>query len=89
MLTRAEFAIVDLLISRPGWVRSREDIIAATHAHDPDGPLDDRVIDSHVKRIRAKMRRMGAGDDWIATRWGDGYSWAGEVEQAAGLRKRV
>ena len=86
-LTRSEFAIVDLLSTRPGWVKSREDLLAVVSTHDPDGPLDDRVIDSHVKRIRAKMRRLGGGDDWIATRYGDGYSWAGEAEQAAGLRK--
>ena len=89
LLTRSEFAIVDLLSSRPGWVKTREDLLAVAFTHDPDGGLDDRVIDSHVKRIRAKMRAMGAGDDWIATRMGEGYSWAGEAEQAAGLGKRT
>ena len=89
LLTRAEFAIVDLLISRPGFVRSRENMIEVCYSHDQDGPLDDRAMDSHVKRIRRKMRALSGSAAWIATRYGDGYAWADEQAQRQGLGGRA
>ena len=70
-LTRYEFGVLALLLDRPGRVFSREQLLDAVW----DDPLDatDRVVDTHVKTIRAKLAERGARD-LIRTHRGLGYS---------------
>ena len=70
-LTRYEFGVLALLLDRPGRVLSREQLLDAVW----DDPLDatDRVVDTHVKTIRAKLAERGARD-LIRTHRGLGYS---------------
>ena len=70
-LTVTEFLLVKTLASRPGMVRSRDQLIDA--AYGENIYVDDRTIDSHIKRVRKKFR---AGDDefnHIETLYGIGY----------------
>ncbi len=69
VLTVTELGIMRTLIERPGKVFSREDLMSA--AYDPRTVVADRTIDSHVRRVRAKLRAVGA--DPIETVHGAGY----------------
>lgn len=70
-LTRYEFGVLALLLERRGRVLSREQLLDAVW----DDPLDatDRVVDTHVKTIRAKLAERGARN-LIRTHRGLGYS---------------
>jgi two-component system, OmpR family, response regulator ChvI len=70
-LTTREYALLDMLASRPGVMRTREALMAALY--DEGAPMRDRVIDSHVKRLRAKFRAVDASFDMIETLYGVGY----------------
>lgn len=68
-LTRREFDLLAFLITRPGKVYSREDLISQIWGWDFDG--EDRVVDLYIQRIR---RKLGAGEGWnLITVWGIGY----------------
>lgn len=67
-LTRQEFRILDLLISAPGRVFSREEVL--DRAWDDGGMVTDRAIDAHVKALR---RKLGASAALIETVRGIGY----------------
>jgi two-component system response regulator ChvI len=70
-LTVTEFLLLNALASRPGFVKSRDQLMDV--AYDDQVYVDDRTIDSHIKRLRKKMR--GADDDFgaIETLYGIGY----------------
>jgi two-component system, OmpR family, response regulator ChvI len=70
-LTVTEFLIVQALASRPGVVKSRDALMDA--AYDDQVYVDDRTIDSHVKRLRKKFREVDASFDMIDTLYGVGY----------------
>jgi DNA-binding response OmpR family regulator len=57
-LTRAEFGILQLLASRPGWVFSREKIL--DHLWGDEKSVTDRSVDAHVKNLRDKLGPVGA-----------------------------
>src|SRR3546814_10304090 len=65
-LTVTEFLILETLASRPGIVRSRNQLMDA--AYQDDVYIDDRTIDSHIKRLRRKFRAVDSDFDAIATR---------------------
>jgi len=70
-LTVTEFLILEALANRPGFVKSRDQLMDV--AYDDQVYVDDRTIDSHIKRIRKKFR---VGDDEfnsIETLYGIGY----------------
>lgn len=71
VLTATEFQIVQVLVSRPGVVKSRDALMDI--AHDEKSYVDDRTIDCHIKRIRKKFRRADAQFDMIETLYGIGY----------------
>lgn len=71
-LTRYEFRLLDLLLSHPGRVFSREQIMAQVWEQALD--TSDRTIDAHVKTLRAKLRAVRGEDDPIRTHRGVGYS---------------
>ena len=70
-LTVTEFLILETLASRPGIVRSRNQLMDA--AYQDDVYIDDRTIDSHIKRLRRKFREVDPEFDAIATLYGAGY----------------
>jgi two-component system, OmpR family, response regulator ChvI len=70
-LTVTEFLLVKALAARPGMVKSRDQLIDA--AYGENIYVDDRTIDSHVKRVRKKFRSVDDGFDRIETLYGIGY----------------
>lgn len=70
-LTVTEFLILQALANRPGYVKSRDNLMDA--AYDDQVYVDDRTIDSHIKRIRKKFRVVDDSFDGIETLYGVGY----------------
>ncbi len=70
-LTVTEFLLVKTLAARPGMVRSRDQLIDA--AYGENIYVDDRTIDSHVKRVRKKFRTADESFNHIETLYGIGY----------------
>ena len=70
-LTVTEFLLVKSLATRPGLVKSRDQLIDA--AYGENIYVDDRTIDSHVKRVRKKFRSVDDSFDAIETLYGIGY----------------
>jgi two-component system response regulator ChvI len=70
-LTVTEFLIVQELAMRPGVVKSRNALMDA--AYDDQVYVDDRTIDSHVKRVRKKFKQVDDSFDMIDTLHGVGY----------------
>ncbi len=70
-LTVTEFLILEALASRPGYVKSRDQLIDA--AYGENVYVDDRTIDSHIKRLRRKFRRADDNFSEIETLYGVGY----------------
>jgi two-component system response regulator ChvI len=70
-LTVTEFLLVKALALRPGMVKNRDQLIDA--AYGENIYVDDRTIDSHVKRIRRKFRQTDGDFDQIETLYGIGY----------------
>jgi len=72
-LTVAEFHLVQCLSKNPGVVKDRNQIMDAMYGENIY--VDDRTIDSHIKRLRKKFRIIDSEFDKIKTRYGLGYSW--------------
>ena len=70
-LTVTEFMILEALAQRPGVVKSRNQLMDV--AYQDDIYVDDRTIDSHIKRIRRKFRATDPEFDAIETLYGVGY----------------
>lgn len=73
-LTVTEFLILEALANRPGMIKSRNQLMDA--AYDDDVFVDDRTIDSHIKRLRRKFRAIDPHFGAIETLYGAGYSFA-------------
>ncbi len=70
-LTVTEFLILQCLTQRPGFVKSRDNLMDA--AYDDQVYVDDRTIDSHIKRLRKKFKAVDDDFDAIETLYGVGY----------------
>ena len=70
-LTVTEFLILQALALRPGIVKSRDALMDA--AYDDQVYVDDRTIDSHIKRLRKKFTQVDESFDGIETLYGVGY----------------
>ena len=70
-LTVTEFLILQALAQRPGVVKSRDALMDA--AYDDQVYVDDRTIDSHIKRLRKKFKAVDSSFDVIETLYGVGY----------------
>jgi two-component system, OmpR family, response regulator ChvI len=70
-LTVTEFLILQSLAQRPGIVKSRDALMDA--AYDDQVYVDDRTIDSHIKRLRKKFKLVDDDFDGIETLYGVGY----------------
>ncbi|MCE7797820.1 response regulator transcription factor [Sphingobium sufflavum] len=75
-LTVTEFLILEALAQRPGVVKNRNQLMDAAY-HD-DIYVDDRTIDSHIKRLRRKFREADPEFNAIDTLYGAGYRFAEE-----------
>ncbi len=73
-LTVTEFLILEALASRPGVIKSRNQLMDA--AYPDDVFVDDRTVDSHIKRLRRKFRSADSEFNAIETLYGAGYSFA-------------
>ena len=73
-LTVTEFLILEALAQRPGVIKSRNQLMDA--AYPDDVFVDDRTVDSHIKRIRRKFRSADPEFGAIETLYGAGYSFA-------------
>ena len=72
-LTTTEFLIVQELAKRPGIIKERSQLMDIAYREDTD--IEDRTIDSHVKRIRKKFKKVDNSFSAIETRYGSGYRW--------------
>ena len=72
-LTVTEFLILHALAARPGFVKSRDALMDA--AYEDQVYVDDRTIDSHIKRLRKKFRQVDPSFDGIETLYGVGYKY--------------
>ena len=75
-LTVTEFMILEALAQRPGVVKSRNQLMDI--AYQDDIYVDDRTIDSHIKRMRRKFRQVDADFGAIETLYGVGYRFGEE-----------
>jgi two-component system, OmpR family, response regulator ChvI len=75
-LTVTEFMILEALAQRPGVVKSRNQLMDV--AYQDDIYVDDRTIDSHIKRMRRKFREVDGAFRAIETLYGVGYRFAEE-----------
>tara|TARA_Y100001970_G_scaffold60101_1_gene76569 strand:+ start:15481 stop:16194 length:714 start_codon:yes stop_codon:yes gene_type:complete len=72
-LTVAEFNLIKSLAKYPGVVKDRNQLMDAMYGDSIY--VDDRTIDSHIKRLRKKFKSYDNSFDQIRTRYGSGYSW--------------
>ncbi len=72
-LTVTEFLLLQSLAQNPGFVKSRDQLMAV--AYDDQVYVDDRTIDSHIKRLRKKLRMADPGFSAIETLYGIGYKY--------------
>ena len=75
-LTVTEFLILEALAQRPGIVKTRNQLMDA--AYSEDIYVDDRTVDSHIKRLRRKFRGIDPEFDAIETLYGAGYRFSDE-----------
>lgn len=73
-LTVTEFLILEALAMRPGVIKNRNQLMDA--AYSDDVFVDDRTIDSHIKRLRRKFRSVDPQFSGIETLYGAGYSFS-------------
>ncbi|HEV3059889.1 MAG TPA: response regulator transcription factor [Vicinamibacterales bacterium] len=71
ILTVTEFRLLETLATRPGVIKSRDALMDA--AYEDQVYVDDRTIDSHIKRLRKKFRGADETFDMIETLYGVGY----------------
>jgi len=72
-LTVAEFNLIKSLAKHPGVIKDRNQLMDAMYGDTIY--VDDRTIDSHIKRLRKKFKSYDPSFDQIRTRYGSGYSW--------------
>lgn len=73
-LTVTEFLILEALAARPGVIKSRNQLMDA--AYPDEVYVDDRTVDSHIKRMRRKFRNVDSHFTAIETLYGAGYSFS-------------
>ena len=78
-LTVTEFLLIETLSKRPGLVKTRDQLIDA--AYGETIYVDDRTIDSHIKRLRRKFKSFDENFDEIETIYGIGYRYKNTKEK--------
>lgn len=74
-LTSKEFEVLELLMSNPGKVYSREKLLKSVWGEDYPG--DVRTVDVHVRRLREKIESSPSDPKYVQTKWGTGYYYKG------------
>ena len=74
-LTMKEFDLILFLMKNPGKVFSRESLLNLVWGYDYQG--DTRTVDVHIRRLREKLELTPAQPQYIITKWGVGYYFAG------------
>lgn len=72
-LTVTEYLLIKTLAQKPGHVKNRDQLIS--QAYGDSIYIDDRTIDTHIKRIRKKFRDIDDSFDYIETLYGVGYKY--------------
>jgi len=72
-LTVAEFHLINCLAKHPGVIKNRNQLMDTMYGENIY--VDDRTIDSHIKRLRKKFKQFDQSFNQIRTRYGLGYSW--------------
>ncbi len=70
-LTAKEFDILHLLITHPGVVYKREDLLETIWKYEYMGDI--RTVDVHIRRLRKKIERNPEEPEYVYTKWGVGY----------------
>ena len=70
-LTRREYRLLSHLLRGAGRIHSRDSLLAAAWGDDSEST--DRTVDTHIKTLRAKLREVDAGREYISTHRGMGY----------------
>jgi len=70
-LTSKEFEILKLLLTNPGKIYNREDLLKSIWGK--GSPADARTVDVHVRRLREKIEINPSEPQYVFTRWGAGY----------------
>ncbi len=70
-LTSREFEVLELLVSTPGKIYSREELLKTLWGEDYPG--DVRTVDVHVRRLREKLESNPSEPRYVRTKWGSGY----------------
>jgi len=81
-LTPSEFRLLQVLLSQPGRVFSRDELLSRVQGYDCEGY--DRTIDSHIKNLRKKIMEKLPGQELIVTVYGIGYTLNIEAENKGG-----
>ena len=79
-LSTGEFRLLQALVSRPGMVLSRDQLLDLTRGR--SAKAFDRSVDNQVSRLRRKIEPDPRNPTLIKTVWGGGYSFVGKVEPA-------
>ncbi len=79
-LTAKEFDLLVTLISHPGKVFSRENLLASVWGYAYPGDI--RTVDVHIRRLREKLEQDDANPAYILTKWGVGYYFKAETQGA-------
>ena len=79
-LSTGEFRLLEALVSRPGMVLSRDQLLDLTRGR--SAKAFDRSVDNQVSRLRRKIEDDPRNPTLIKTVWGGGYSFVGKVESA-------
>jgi DNA-binding response OmpR family regulator len=76
-LTRKEFGMISLFLNNQNKAFSREHLITSIWGYEVS--TEDRTVDSHVRNLREKLRKVGFPiDEHLLTVWGVGYKWTGK-----------
>ncbi|MBN2789635.1 MAG: response regulator transcription factor [Candidatus Delongbacteria bacterium] len=78
-LSLTEFKILKVLMTRPGMIFSRDELM--NYARGRDAAAFDRSIDMHISKLRNKLVSIGDDKDRIKTSWGSGYMFKKKVTQ--------
>ena len=70
-MTVTEYLLLKALAEHPGHVRTREQLIDMAYGENIH--IDDRTVDSHIKRVRKKFKALDPGFNHIETLYGIGY----------------
>ena len=85
-LTVTEFALLKSLAERPGFVKTRDQLMDAVYGQDV--VVCDRTIDSHMKRLRRKFKFVDNEFAEIETVWGVGYRYSNLARRTSRLQRR-